>query len=118
MNNHLPERFYMEEHQRIDLRDKIFREVIGNAIVHREYTSALSTNLIISATAVTITNPNKALFHGPIDPNGFNPFPKNPNIRKFFTAFGWTDEIGSGIRNTRKYLPLYSGGASPVFLEK
>lgn len=117
INDHLPEKFYIEGDQRIDLRDKIFREVIGNVIVHREYTSALSTELLIKATTVTLTNPNKPLFHGPIDPNSFNPFPKNPNIRKFFTAFGWTDEIGSGIRNTSKYLPLYSSGASPVFWE-
>ena len=117
INKHLPERFYMEGDQRIDLRDKIFREVIGNVIVHREYTSALSTDLIITDTEVTFTNPNKPLFHGPIDPARFNPFPKNPNIRKFFTAFGWTDEIGSGIRNTYKYLPLYVPGAKPVFIE-
>src|SRR5690606_17470612 len=44
VNKHLPEKFYMEDDQRIDLRDKIFREVIGNAIVHREYTNALSTD--------------------------------------------------------------------------
>jgi ATP-dependent DNA helicase RecG len=117
INKHLPDRFYTEADQRIDLRDKIFREVIGNIIVHREYTSALSTELIIYENEVTITNPNKPLFHGIIDPIGFNPYPKNPNIRKFFTSFGWTDEIGSGIRNTNKYLPLYANGAKPVFLE-
>lgn len=117
INKHLPERFYMEGDQRIDLRDKIFREVIGNVIVHREYTSALSTELIITDTEVRITNPNKPVFHGIIDPGGFNPYPKNPNIRKFFTSFGWTDEIGSGIRNTNKYLPLYVPGARPVFYE-
>lgn len=117
INKHLPEKFYMEADQRIDLRDKIFREVIGNAIVHREYSSALSTDLIIAETGVTVTNPNKPLFHGPIDPKSFNPFPKNPNIRKFFTAFGWTDEIGSGIRNTNKYLPFYVSNAKPLFNE-
>ncbi|MEI7527081.1 MAG: hypothetical protein WCJ95_22215, partial [Mariniphaga sp.] len=117
IGKHLPEKFYMEGDQRIDLRDKIFREVIGNVIVHREYTSALSTELIITDTEVRITNPNKPLFHGVIDPGGFNPYPKNPNIRKFFTSFGWTDEIGSGIRNTNKYLPLYVPGARPVFYE-
>lgn len=117
INRHLPETFYTEGDQRIDLRDKIFREVIGNVIVHREYTSALSTELIIYENEVVITNPNKPLFHGIIDPTGFNPYPKNPNIRKFFTSFGWTDEIGSGVRNTNKYLPLYANGAKPVFLE-
>jgi ATP-dependent DNA helicase RecG len=116
-NKHLTEKFFLEGDQRVDLRDKIFREVIGNAIVHREYTSALSTELVITASEVVITNPNKPFFHGVIDPKGFNPYPKNPNIRKFFTAFGWTDEIGSGIRNTNKYLPLYVAGAHPVFLE-
>jgi ATP-dependent DNA helicase RecG len=117
INKHLPEKFFMEGDQRVDLRDKIFREVIGNIIVHREYTSAFSTELIITGTEVRITNPNKPLFHGIIHPDGFNPFPKNPNIRKFFTAFGWTDEIGSGIRNSNKYLPLYADGAKPVFYE-
>lgn len=114
---HLPEKFYLEGDQRVDLRDKVFREVIGNAIVHREYSSALSSDLIIGRFEVKITNPNNALFHGPIDPSSFNPYPKNPNIRKFFTCFGWTDEIGSGIRNTTKWLPRYVPDARPVFIE-
>jgi ATP-dependent DNA helicase RecG len=114
---HLPEKFYLDGDQRVDLRDKVFREVIGNAIVHREYTSTLSTDLIIGHHEVRITNPNKALFYGPIDPSSFNPYPKNPNIRKFFTSFGWTDEIGSGIRNTTKWLPRYVPNAKPLFIE-
>lgn len=117
IRKHLPEKFYTEGDQRRDLRDLIFREVIGNLIVHREYTSALSSELIIMKTETVTTNPNKPLFHGPLDPESFNPYPKNPNIRKFFTAFGWTDEIGSGVRNTNKYLPLYAGGAKPTFVE-
>jgi len=114
---YLPEKFYTEKDQRIDLRDKIFREVVGNCIIHREYTSAFSTDIIISGSEVRITNPNKPLFHGLIDPLRFNPYAKNPNIRKFFTALGWADEIGSGIRNTNKYLPFYISGAKPIFSE-
>jgi len=114
---YLPEKFYTEKDQRIDLRDKIFREVIGNGIIHREYTSNFSSDIIISGSEVRITNPNKPLFHGLIDPRSFNPYAKNPNIRRFFTALGWADEIGSGIRNTNKYLPLYIPGAKPVFSE-
>ncbi len=117
VNKHLPEKFYIEEGQRVDLRDKIFREVIGNVIVHREYSSALATEIIIDKFQFTATNPNKPHYSGPIDLESFNPFAKNPNIRKFFTALGWTDEIGSGIRNTKKYLPLYVPGAQPVFIE-
>ncbi|HVU56717.1 MAG TPA: RNA-binding domain-containing protein [Puia sp.] len=117
INKHLPERFYLMADQRVDLRDRIFREIISNVILHRDYTSALSTEIIIKAESVTITNPNKPHFMGPIDPNSFNPFPKNPNLRKLFNAFGWADEIGSGIRNLIKYLPLYVQGAQPHFVE-
>jgi ATP-dependent DNA helicase RecG len=117
IRKHLPEKFYMEKGQRKDLRETIFREVIGNLVVHREYTDARSSDLIITQKDVVTTNPNNPVFHGPLDPNRFTPYPKNPNIRKFFTAFGWTDEIGSGVRNTNKYLKYYISGAEPLFVE-
>jgi ATP-dependent DNA helicase RecG len=107
-----------EGDQRIDLRDKIFREIIGNIIVHREYTDAMATELIIEEDAVRTLNPNNPYFNGIMDLNHFNPHPKNPNIRKFFTALGWADEIGSGIRNTRNYLPHYVENAEPVFIDE
>ena len=117
INKHLPEKFYMEGDQRVDLRDKVFREIVGNIVVHREYQSALATEIIIEKNQLVATNPNKPHYIGPIDMDSFNPFAKNPNIRKFFTALGWTDEIGSGIRFTKKYLPLYVPGAEPLFIE-
>ena len=117
IKKHLDERFFTEAGQRKDLRELIFREVVGNVIVHREYTNALASQVIIYKDQVVVTNPNKALFHGPLDLDQFNPYPKNPNIRKFFTAFGWTDELGSGVRNTKKYLDSYVPGAKPVFIE-
>lgn len=117
IKKHLNDKFYQENGQRKDLRGLIFREVIGNLIVHREYTNAQSSELIIYKHKVTLKNPNKALFHGPLDLKKFTPHPKNPNIRKFFTAFGWTDELGSGVRNTSKYLNLYVPGAEPEFIE-
>jgi ATP-dependent DNA helicase RecG len=108
----------MEGDQRIDLRDKIFREVIGNIICHREYTDGTATELLIEDDAVRTLNPTNPYFHGIMDLNNFNPHPKNPNIRKFFTALGWADEIGSGIRNTQKYLPRYVEKAAPVFIDE
>ncbi|MDR1583052.1 MAG: putative DNA binding domain-containing protein [Prevotellaceae bacterium] len=118
INRHLPDKFYMEGDQRIDLRDKVFREVIGNIICHREYTDGIATELIIEEDAVRTLNPNNPYFYGIMDLNNFNPHPKNPNIRKFFTALGWADEIGSGIRNTQKYLPRYVENAAPVFIDE
>jgi len=117
INKHLPEKFYTEGDQRIDLRDKVFREIVGNVVVHREYRSALATEILIENNQLVATNPNKPHFSGPIDMESFNPFAKNPNIRKFFTALGWSDEIGSGIRFTKKYLPLYVPNAEPLFIE-
>jgi ATP-dependent DNA helicase RecG len=113
----LPGRFHLEGDQRIDLKNIIFREVIGNIIVHREYTNTLATELLVYSDKVTATNPNRANYRGPLDINTFTPYAKNPNIRKFFTTFGWTDEIGSGVRNVTKYLKFYVPGASPRFIE-
>jgi len=117
IKKHLDEQFYIENGQRRDLRELLFREVIGNLVVHREYSHGLSSELVIYQDKVVTTNPNRPLFHGPIEPLNFSPYPKNPNIRKFFTAFGWTDEIGSGVRNVHKYLAVYVPGATPLFYE-
>ena len=118
IGKHLEDKFYLNEQgQRINLRQLIFREVIGNVIVHREYTNQTSTEILIKEDKVVATNPNKVSFKGMLDIQNFSPFAKNPNLRKFFTAFGWTDEIGSGVRNITKYLAQYTKGAIPVFME-
>ena len=115
--SYLPDKFYMEGDQRLDLRELIFREVVANVIVHREYTSAYPTQMIVYNNHVEITNPNKPLFRGILSLDAFNPYAKNPNIRKFFSEFRWTDEIGSGVRNVHKYLNVYVPGAKPLFIE-
>ncbi len=114
---YLPDKFYLEGDQRRDLRDLIFREIVANAIVHREYTSAYPTQMVIYNNRVEIGNPNKPLFRGILSLDTFNPYAKNPNIRKFFSEFRWTDEIGSGVRNVYKYLNIYVPGAKPLFIE-
>ena len=114
---HLPDKFYLEGDQRLDLRELIFREIVANTIVHREYTSAFPTQIIIYSNRVEVSNPNKPLFRGILSVDAFNPYAKNPNIRKFFSEFRWTDEIGSGVRNVYKYLNLYVSGAKPLFIE-
>lgn len=114
---HLPDKFYLEGDQRLDLRELIFREIVANVIVHREYTSAYPTQIIIYNNRVEVTNPNKPLFRGILSLDAFNPYAKNPNIRKFFSEFRWTDEIGSGVRNVYKYLNIYVHSTKPLFIE-
>jgi ATP-dependent DNA helicase RecG len=117
VRKHLDNKFYLEGDVRKDLRDMIFREVVANIIVHREYTNGFSTDFIIYKDRVEATNPNKILFRGPLSLETFSPYAKNPNIRKLFNEFRWTDEIGSGVRNVFKYLKAYANGAKPMFIE-
>ncbi len=112
-----PENFYLENGDRKDLRELIYRELVANLIIHREYNSATPTEIIIYEDRVETANPNRARFSGPLDLNVFEAEPKNPNIRAFFNILGWADEIGSGIKNMNKYVMAYAGGAHPSFIE-
>ncbi|MBC7913869.1 MAG: AAA family ATPase [Pyrinomonadaceae bacterium] len=114
---HLPDKFYMEGDQRINLRSKIFREIIANILVHREFPNAFPSTLIIYADRVETANANIPNGLGPIAPDKFTPFPKNPTIAKFFIQLGRVDELGSGVLNVNKYLSAYSPGKKAEFIE-
>ena len=101
----------------MNVRDHLFREIIGNLLVHREYTNPFPAKLIIEENQVRTENWNKPHGSGAIDPANFSPYPKNPIIAKFFKEIGWVDELGSGVRNTYKLLKLYTPGATPTFIE-
>ena len=91
------------------MRQKIFREVVGNILIHREYGKAERTQIVIGSTEVTITNASNPFQMGPIDPLKFSPHPKNPKLATVFNELGWVDELGSGVRNIFKYSKYYSG---------
>jgi ATP-dependent DNA helicase RecG len=117
VRKHLPDKFYQEGEQRISLRDRIFRELVGNILIHREYTSAFPAKLIIENDRLITENWNRPHSGGIIDPASFSPFPKNPVIAKFFKEIGRVDELGSGVRNTFKYCGIYTPGTKPEFIE-
>jgi ATP-dependent DNA helicase RecG len=113
-----PEKFYQNENgERKDLRELIFRELVANIIIHREYNSATTTEVIIYEDRVEATNPNRMRFRGPLNLDTFDAEPKNPNIRAFFNVLSWADEIGSGVKNMNKYIGAYTEGAHPTFIE-
>lgn len=118
ITKHLPDRFYQEGDQRISLRDHIFREVIGNLLIHREFANGFPAKLIIEKDRVITENWNKPHGHGNINPANFTPYPKNPMIARFFKEIGWVDELGSGVRKVFRFTPLYTPGAKPVFVEE
>lgn len=117
VERHLPDRFHLQGDQRISLRSRIFREVVANLIIHREYMDAHPTTFIIYRDRVEAINANNPHGNGLLLPDTFTPFPKNPIIAKFFIQLGRVDELGSGILNVYKYLTYYTPGATPQFIE-
>jgi ATP-dependent DNA helicase RecG len=117
VRKHLPDKFYQEAGQRISLRDLIYREIVVNLLVHREFTNAYPAKFIIEEKRIMTENWNRPHGNGMINPLQFSPFPKNPSITRFFKELGRVEELGSGIRNTFKYLKRYVPGAKPQFIE-
>ncbi len=114
---HLDDKFYLEGTTRVSIRNKILREMIGNTLAHREFTSALTARFIIERDQMFTENANKAINPGIITPSNLRPYSKNPIIANFFHQIGRADELGSGVRNLYHYVKLYSG-ADPIFDEK
>jgi ATP-dependent DNA helicase RecG len=118
VEKHLDDKFHLEGDIRISLRDNIFREVISNLIVHREYRNAMHTIFTIFKDRVEVVNANNPWILGEISLKHFSPHPKNPIIAKFFMQLGRFDELGSGIINVNKYQNLFVPGTVPVFIEE
>ena len=117
VNKHLPDKFFQIGDQRISLRTHIFREIVANIIVHREYTNAYPCTFVIKKGRVETENANNAHGDGFIDLMHFVPFPKNPTLAKFFIQLGRVDELGSGVINVNKFIQEYAEGGKPTFSE-
>ena len=106
----------MENEIRVSARNNLFREVIANMLIHREYSNAYPAKLIIEKDCVRTENGNKARGLGTISLKDFVPYPKNPVIASVFKEIGWAEELGSGVRNIVKYSKVYSG-TTPEFID-
>lgn len=117
ISKHLPDKFYLDGDTRTSLRDRLFREVVSNLLIHREFSNGFPAKLIIESDRVYTENWSRPNGGGVIDPENFSPFPKKPVIAKFFHEIGRVDELGSGIRNTFRYSRIYTPGSKPEFIE-
>ena len=117
IEKHLPDKFFLQGDQRVSLRSQIFREIVANLIIHREYTHAQPCTFVILKDKVVCQNANNAHGEGPIDPLKFIPFPKNPSLAKFFIQLGRVDELGSGVLNVYRLTKAYGGKGTPSFIE-
>ena len=113
---HLSDQFYLEGDQRKSLRNIILREMIGNTLIHREYTSTYQAKFVIESSHMYVENGNRAAQEMMITPENLEPNPKNPIIASFMRNIGLADQLGSGVRNIFKYSRLYSG-KEPQFIE-
>lgn len=112
VRTYLPEKFYLEDGttQRGDLRSNIFREIVANLLVHREYASPYVGSLEIFLDRVITKNRTRIIptfKTGAISIDDLESCTKNPLLVKVFRELGWVEELGSGSRNIKKYAPLY-----------
>lgn len=92
------------------LRANIFREIIANLCVHREYASNEAGFFEIFTDQVRTCNATKftsSLRTGSISIDELENYTKNPLLFKVFRELGWGEELGSGSRNIKKFAPLY-----------
>ena len=113
---HMDNRHVLEDDISIDARVRIVREVVGNILIHRDYTNAFPAKLIIDKDALYTENWSKSRFTVRLTMEAFSPYPKNPLLASFFVNIGRADTLGSGMRNLYKYTKLYSH-AEPILTE-
>ena len=118
VEKHLADKFYLQGSQRISLREKIFREIVANILIHREYANAFPTSFVIYKDRVVCKNANKPYQWGELKPGNFEPFPKNPHIAQIFTQMGRSEELGTGINNVYRYNKIYSNVENNEFIEE
>ena len=108
IEKHLPSPFYLEGTQRIDLRNNIFREIIANMLVHKEYTTSEPTKLLIKRNEIIAENSNRPYIKGLITLQNTINHSKNPNIVRIFRAIGYAEDFGTGIPKLFKYCKAYT----------
>lgn len=113
---HLPDKFFLENAVNISLRNIIAREMLGNILMHREFSSTYTAKFIIERDRMYVENASRAVRTGEITPDNLEPNPKNPIIASFFRNIGRADRLGSGVRKLFKYSKYYSG-QDPLFIE-
>ena len=113
---HLSDKFFIEGVEWKNLRNIITREMIANTLIHREFTSSYTAKFVIEKDRMYTENANRSSGDGIITPDNMEPNQNNPIIASFFRNIGWSDRLGSGVRNIFKYSKYYSG-EEPEFVE-
>jgi ATP-dependent DNA helicase RecG len=107
IRRNLPDKFHLEDIQRVDIRNVIFREIAANMLIHREFSHSFPAKFLIFSDRVITENWTKPIGKSPITLENLETHPKNPNIAHVFREMGWGEQLGSGRKNIMKYAPYY-----------
>lgn len=77
---HLPDKFFLEGTERKNLRSIITREMIGNTLIHREFTSSYIEKFVIEKKRMYTENASRSAGDRVITPENMEPKPKKPII--------------------------------------
>lgn len=109
LKKNMKDPFHLEPAQAVSPRDVIIRELVVNTLIHREYTSPIPAQIVVSDDCIETKNGSRSMFEGALSLREFTPIPKNPTIADFFLQIGLAEELGSGVRNLTKYADICSG---------
>jgi ATP-dependent DNA helicase RecG len=109
VHKHLPDFFVINNTARIGIRDLMYREVFINFLTHQDYSSGLPAKFAITHVDGTFTaNSNRASLNKNIDPNNYQPIPKNPIIGRFLRELGLAEELGFGLKKIAAFVSQFS----------
>jgi ATP-dependent DNA helicase RecG len=107
LQRYLPERVLNGEATSVDIREKLFNEIVTNLLVHREYTHKYPCRLLVFSDKVITENGTSSVCDEHATLDSLEVQTKNPLITSVFQEMGWIGERGSGKKNIRRYAPFY-----------
>lgn len=100
---------------RIDLRETIFRELVANFLVHREYQAHYQGRLFIYQDRFMTENYSKMVQRGKLTIDSLVPNQKNPMLSHVFGMMNYYEGVGKGMARLREYLWRYNANACVEF---
>ncbi|MDR1556428.1 MAG: putative DNA binding domain-containing protein [Tannerellaceae bacterium] len=107
VQRNLPVRVLSRGNTSVDIREKLFGEIITNLLIHREYAHKYPCRLLIFSDRVITENGIRFSSGEKKTFAGLGIQRSNPLIAGVFQEMGWIDEPGSGKNNILRYAPFY-----------
>lgn len=99
---------------RISLRDLLFREILSNFIIHREYYYNYAARILIYNDRFITENWTKQIQRGAVTVDTLVPNVKNPIITHVFELMDYYEGVGKGMKRIKELTPRYHEGAYSV----